>query len=297
MTHSYRSLVDTPLTVIHAAFVAAFSDYSQPMHLTVADLATMFETRSGSLADSHGAFVDGALVGFVLVGLRDIDGVRTGYDVATAVVPEHRGRGVATALLRHTLAALAGSGVRRFVLEVIDTNDAAIRLYTRLGFEVQRALACYRWSKPASDSVAAVSAPVHLDAVDERAWNGYRPSWQNALPSYRVVAATQRVVGFTVGGELRGYGIVNPSTGSIMQLGLHPEHQTDAALRALIDQVAAQTDAAGLRIVNVEAECRLATALADAGWECFVRQFEMVLELRVVPVGGMFAGRRGSAPS
>ena len=53
-----------------------------------------------------------------------------------AVRPEWRGRGVATALLSHVLGEAAARGAARATLEVRRSNDAALRLYRRLGFRI-----------------------------------------------------------------------------------------------------------------------------------------------------------------
>jgi ribosomal-protein-alanine N-acetyltransferase len=51
-----------------------------------------------------------------------------------AVRPAHRRRGAGTALLRHVLAEAARLGALRATLEVRASNQAARRLYERLGF-------------------------------------------------------------------------------------------------------------------------------------------------------------------
>jgi GNAT superfamily N-acetyltransferase len=50
------------------------------------------------------------------------------------IVPGWRSRGVGRALLLEALRGMYGSGLGRAVLEVTATNDAAVRLYRRLGF-------------------------------------------------------------------------------------------------------------------------------------------------------------------
>ena len=50
------------------------------------------------------------------------------------VTPHHRGRGVGAALIIMALAGLQQVGVTRVALEVTADNDAAVRLYRRLGF-------------------------------------------------------------------------------------------------------------------------------------------------------------------
>lgn len=53
-----------------------------------------------------------------------------------AVRSSHRGRGIGTELLRHTVAFAAERGYARVRLDVIDTNPAARKLYERFGFKI-----------------------------------------------------------------------------------------------------------------------------------------------------------------
>jgi ribosomal-protein-alanine N-acetyltransferase len=52
-----------------------------------------------------------------------------------AVAPAYRRQGVGTALVRSALDTVRHLGARAVILEVRDTNDAAIMLYQKLGFE------------------------------------------------------------------------------------------------------------------------------------------------------------------
>ena len=52
-----------------------------------------------------------------------------------AVTPDRRRTGLATALLRHVMREAAAEGARRATLEVRRSNEAARRLYERLGFQ------------------------------------------------------------------------------------------------------------------------------------------------------------------
>lgn len=90
-----------------------------------ADDATMF-----------GAFDTGALVGIVGVVRESAAKERHRAVIRSMFVsPEARGRGVATALLRHALAAAdALPGVWQVILTVTAGNDAALRLYRAHGF-------------------------------------------------------------------------------------------------------------------------------------------------------------------
>jgi ribosomal-protein-alanine N-acetyltransferase len=79
-----------------------------------------------------GAFTeDEALIGYAFVS-RYVD---AWHVMNVAVVPEHRRRGVARALLERVFEVTAVDPRRGYTLEVRVSNGGAIRLYERLGFE------------------------------------------------------------------------------------------------------------------------------------------------------------------
>jgi ribosomal protein S18 acetylase RimI-like enzyme len=51
-----------------------------------------------------------------------------------AVAEEHRGRGIATSLVRMAMDAMKDAGADEIVLETEVTNVASLRLYEKLGF-------------------------------------------------------------------------------------------------------------------------------------------------------------------
>ena len=71
-------------------------------------------------------------------GLRERRGL--GAIQNLGIVPAARGRGLGTALLLQALAGFRRSGLQRGILEVTARNDAAVRLYRRLGFRCRKTL-------------------------------------------------------------------------------------------------------------------------------------------------------------
>ena len=69
-----------------------------------------------------------------------------------AVGQAHRRRGVATFLLREVMAEAARDGARRATLEVRESNDAALELYARLGFQVTARRRDY-YTNPVEDAL------------------------------------------------------------------------------------------------------------------------------------------------
>ena len=78
-----------------------------------------------------GAFEGGQLVGYI-INSRYVD---AWHVMNVAVDPEHQRRGVATALIEHLFELAAGDERRGYTLEVRVSNEDAIRLYRKLGFE------------------------------------------------------------------------------------------------------------------------------------------------------------------
>ena len=71
-----------------------------------------------------------------------VQGVRDKYGLGAiqnlGIAPEHRNAGLGTCLLTYALSGFHRSGVRRVYLEVTAQNQAAIRLYRRVGFATIR---------------------------------------------------------------------------------------------------------------------------------------------------------------
>jgi ribosomal-protein-alanine N-acetyltransferase len=78
-----------------------------------------------------GAFDGSDLVGYV-INSRYVD---AWHVMNVAVDPDHQRRGVATALLERLFELTHDDERRGYTLEVRVSNDGAIRLYERLGFE------------------------------------------------------------------------------------------------------------------------------------------------------------------
>jgi ribosomal protein S18 acetylase RimI-like enzyme len=69
----------------------------------------------------------------------------TGHITQLCVEPSHRKAGLATDLLRHSLAAFALHGCRSVSLTVTQANENAVRLYRRLGFVERRRFSAHVW--------------------------------------------------------------------------------------------------------------------------------------------------------
>ena len=70
-----------------------------------------------------------------IAGFLYLERSRHGFgEVALAVAPEHRGRGIGAALLDVAIATARAEGLHKLSLSVFAHNEAAIGLYRKLGF-------------------------------------------------------------------------------------------------------------------------------------------------------------------
>jgi GNAT superfamily N-acetyltransferase len=87
-----------------------------------------------------GVFVaeaDGDVAGYVTTRLDEF--ARIGRIPNLAVAEEHRGRGIASALIRHALDWMHGRGMAMAKIETLEQNQRGQSLYPKLGFtEVAR---------------------------------------------------------------------------------------------------------------------------------------------------------------
>lgn len=92
------------------------------------------------VAEEHGK-IAGYIMCRIEVGLSEkiLGGlIRKGHVVSIAVLPEHRRRGVAQALINMAVKGMAYYNAKLCYLEVRVTNSVGIALYKKLGFEISK---------------------------------------------------------------------------------------------------------------------------------------------------------------
>jgi mycothiol synthase len=76
--------------------------------------------------------------------VQEVTGRREAYVAKVGTVPDHRGKGLASALLRHCLVAYQDAGYDDAALDVDSMNPSgALGIYERAGFEVERRFTTY----------------------------------------------------------------------------------------------------------------------------------------------------------
>ena len=160
-------------------------------------------------------------------------------------------------------------GARRYILEVIESNEKAAQLYRSIGFKETRRFQCWTY-----DRVRAGVPPALEKATIHEEWFDVTPSWQNET------ASLQRAKDkFLIFGNDEGFAAVFPSNGDLPQLAVRKTARRKGLGKRLLDAAAA---AAGkpLRILNIDdRDHGIAAFLENAGAQKIVRQIEMSFDL------------------
>ncbi len=80
------------------------------------------------------ALVNGEIAGFAIAQVNIRRNVTFGHILTIDVAPVYRRKGIAQKLLQEIEAILKARGIQECRLEVRETNIAAIKLYTKLGY-------------------------------------------------------------------------------------------------------------------------------------------------------------------
>lgn len=279
------SLAQVSLEIIKSTFEQAFADYEIPITISGESLREMIITRDISLERSVGCFDGDVLVGFILCGYRvDANGPML-YDGGTGVVPSHRGKKIASNMLRWCLEQAAIEGSSRFLLEVLEHNRAARELYRKEGFFETRFFRCFRIDVAGLLPVKSIPdchiEPLAIDAfkqLDHGRYLTYDPSWQNAVPSILHNWNQFAVLAMLHGGSTIGFGIIHRIKGDIPQIGVMETDEVFGMLDFLIGALARLTESKRLSMLNVEGGSLLSKYLETNGWENHVNQYEMKWE-------------------
>jgi ribosomal protein S18 acetylase RimI-like enzyme len=123
--------LDEALQIWNEGFTGYFVNLTLSMEAYIARL------HNDGLMAKHSlvAFSDGKPAGFLLNGIRNNDGRRVAWNGGTGVSPEFRGQGVGKVLVEAALKLYAEEAIEKATLEALSTNDVAIALYQKCGYE------------------------------------------------------------------------------------------------------------------------------------------------------------------
>lgn len=276
---------DEAVKVWNEGFQGYFFDMTSTMNTYLHRLAK--EEVSPQL--SVVAWADGLPVGFVMNGIRNIQGKKVAWNGGTGVIPAFRRKGVAQELMDATMEIYRKEGVQVATLEAISHNQAAISLYKRLGYTITDHLVFLRHkgSYPLSSGMREEGYHLSRGPAHELSrlpmYRSLAP-WQNqwaSLPDGEAIIAHDPM------GKALGYALIKRAfdeEGNLSSIGLYQcevaadREDADAISRFLLTESFAPLDQTLLRsTVNLPvSNQRVYTMLKEAGFDLFIEQVHMM---------------------
>ena len=266
----------------------AYADYFAPVTFDAYQFSMMCDDMDVDLARSVVAVIPGEATGWptdtpVGMALESVRGLQ-GWISGVGVLPEWRRKGVAKAILERMLQEARDARLELLRLEVLIQNQAGIRLYRSLGFEIERELLVLK-RMPGTDQVGLHPRP-DIRSVSPRELLRYHtlfhdvdPSWQRALGSLQKRATWLQAQALYHGRDhLAAYVLYQMRTDviHILDLAVAPGlSDRQAVAQILLRSLHASQPDLGGYIVNVPAEDPLAEAFAALGYRAHQRQHEM----------------------
>ncbi|WP_285079899.1 GNAT family N-acetyltransferase [Paenibacillus sp. UMB7766-LJ446] len=270
------------METLHQVFVDAFSDYQVKMDLPFWKFQQMLQRRGYHPGISMGAFKDERMVGFVINGLRNWNGKATAYDMGTGVVKEYRRQGITSDLLLNIKMLLKEKNVEQYLLEVIQSNESAVQLYSKQNMKIQREFSCFQLQKDKfiPQTTCTVECVERVDLEQFKEFWDVEPSWQNSIDSIYAVPEAFIYVVARQDHSIVGYGIIDKKTGDIPQLGVSQNYRGKGIASSILTEMVQRTESPGISVLNVESHLKpMEDFLVKSGFAYHVGQYEMLLEL------------------
>ncbi|MEO5890763.1 MAG: GNAT family N-acetyltransferase [Ferruginibacter sp.] len=276
-----QSLACIDVQTLRNCFNAVFKNYYTPLQLSREQFADKLITEAVDLKLSFGIFDGEELVGFILNGIDTAGAQKVTYNAASGIMPEYRGYKLSYLLYEHSIQQLKQAGVNKIILEVIEQNIPALKIYEHFGFAVTRKLNSYT-GKP----VLREMLPVEIETLASPDWElikkncEWEPSWQystncikRAQSNYTLQVASSNKLPVA-------YCISNFSTGTIAHFGCSEIDAKEKYLSALFNQVNGVNNNQYTSVINVDTNALYAnTFLLSIGLSRFFTSCEMELIL------------------
>ncbi len=271
-----QNLKNIDLSQIVDSLVQAFEGYFVKMPDSVEYWDGRFKGARVNYELSFGVFDEGKLVAFIINGIDVHDGKLAAFNTGTGVIKTHRGQQLVDKLYAHALPKLHVAGVEKCMLDVVQANARAIRVYERIGFSIKRNFLCFRGeiNVPAQSvnvkrvpftQLAALSNPVH----SFYSWDDTNTAIQTAGEAVYESYIVQNEVG-----EIIGHFVFNPLNNYVAQLEAKEGHFTDLmnGIRQLSPSI---------RVNNVDdRRTDYVQQLLASGLENHINQYEMEMLMR-----------------
>ncbi len=272
----YRLLTSKDFSALYKSFNAAFSNNFVRLQPSEEEFSYRLEHKlQMSYAISGGAFDGTEMLGFILHTSNIYEGVPTAYNGGTGVLPGFRNQKLAEELYAFLIPKVQSQFLARILLEVVEVNEYAIKLYEKIGFTFRRRLQCFKQSKELGylkDQHNVLKGDISQVNFN---FNDFEPSFLDS--EIHLKDGKEEVLLCEIEQELAGFIIFQPHLGRLSQLAVARKFRQMNVAKSLLYEAQKQS-VKKLTIMNIpEDQVSFHQFLIRNGFVNEVNQFEMEL--------------------
>lgn len=277
----FLTLNNVPAETIVTAFNHAFENYKIHMQQTKESLLHKIKVEDIDLNLSVGAFDGEKLAGFIFFGIDDdVNGIKTAWDGGTGVIPTYRGKKLTQQMFEFILPQLKNNDVKKILLEVLEDNTSAYKIYEGIGFRKKRKLNAYKGTiKKMEPTHYNIEMFRGFDADALLALGDFLPPWQQMNKRIQNWGDAVATIGIKKNNAAVAYVHYNKSTKRILQFAVAKEYRNNGMGAALFKHIAGD-NTTPIIVINVDDSCGNTDAFLKAiGLNYFISQFEMEIDI------------------
>lgn len=269
-----RNLSGYSTEVIVQCLLSAFENYFVRLPISVEYWENRFTAARVDRSMSFGMFENDRLIGFIINGIDQHEGKLTAFNSGTGVLPAYRGKGIVDDLYAHALPVFRERGVQKCMLEVIQENERALKVYRRIGFRVKRSLTSWKGTLPGAPESFRLKKVDFQKIFDHGLYRPQLYSWDNMAEAVLLSEATKDTFLLLDENEtVKGYFTMGAG-GQVVQLMAVREEELSAVVKSLAPI------SHEIKFGNIPQEREnLLNVLESLGFENTINQYEMEFHL------------------
>ncbi|MEM8938628.1 MAG: GNAT family N-acetyltransferase [Bacteroidota bacterium] len=273
---AHRLLTKNDFTDLYDSFRAAFSENFVKLQPTKEEFSYRLAHKLRVVYEISGAAFDGStLLGFIIHTSNIYEGIPTAYNGGTGVLPGFRNQKIAEELYEYLIPKIQSKFLARVLLEVVEVNEHAIKLYEKVGFNFRRRLLCFKQTLALDYLSNAHKIEEGFVSQVDFNFNDFEPSFLDSEAHLK--DGNEKVLLCKINDELAGFAIFQPHLGRISQLSVIRKHRGKKVAKSLLYEIQKKSSKK-LTIMNIpEDQLSFHQFLIRNGFINEVNQFEMEL--------------------
>lgn len=270
-----QNLRNIDLEDIIFAILMAFEEYFVTMPSDVVYWENRFKCARVNFEYSYGMFDGEQLIGFIINGIDERNNKQVAFNTGTGVIAKYRGQKIIDQLYEYALPKFKNKEISHCLLEVIQENYRAIRVYQRIGFSIVKNYLCFKGKLPVSSYETTIKQ-VALSEIQNFQEHTY--AWDNCNAALNVNPTTYEAYEVMKQGQAKiGFFVINLVSGILHQCEVYAVKKSEH-WDLLFDGIAQINRV--IRIINLpDTSTNLHQKLLAMEMENDINQYEMEWEI------------------